>query len=80
MPPTGSTRPLTLISPVIAVSLRTGILNSIEARAQAIVSFPLKRTFYKKALENVLFQARLRSELRVDEAGTPFLWISSTKR
>jgi len=47
---------------------------------QAVVSLPLKRTFYKKALDSVLFQSRLRSELRVDDSGTPFLWISSTKR
>ena len=43
------------------------------------VSFPEKRTFYKKILDTVLFQARLQSELKVDDAGTPFLWISSTR-
>ena len=47
---------------------------------QSQVSFRESRTFYKKVLDNVLFQARLRSELKVDDAGTPFLWISSTKR
>ena len=42
----------------------------------ARVSFPARRTFYKKMLSNLLFQAKLKSELRVDEAGQPFLWIS----
>ena len=44
------------------------------------VSFPKKRTFYKKILDNVFFQAHLTSKLRVDEAGRPFLWITSTRR
>lgn len=43
------------------------------------VSFPLKRTFYKNVLDRVLTQAQLRAELRVDEAGQPFLWITSVR-
>ena len=34
------------------------------------------RTSYKRVIDLVLSQARLGSELRVDEAGTPFLWIT----
>ncbi len=34
------------------------------------------RTFYKRVIDRVLAQARLGSELRVDEAGRPFLWIT----
>jgi hypothetical protein len=34
------------------------------------------RTFYKRVIDRVLAQARLGSQLRVDEAGAPFLWIS----
>jgi hypothetical protein len=34
------------------------------------------RTFYKRVIDRVLAQARLGSELRIDEAGTPFLWIT----
>jgi hypothetical protein len=47
------------------------------AKVQA--SLPQSRTFYAKALDRVLFQAGLKSELRVDEAGKPLLWITSVK-
>lgn len=40
------------------------------------VTFKRKRTFYKKVLDKLAFQARLKLELRVDEAGTPFLWLT----
>lgn len=46
---------------------------------KVIVSYPGKRTTYGLVLRRILFQARLKSELRVDEAGKPFLWISSVK-
>ena len=41
-----------------------------------IVSYPSKKTFYSRILKNILFQAKLKSEVRIDEAGKPFLWIS----
>lgn len=44
------------------------------------VNFPAKKTFYKKIFDQLLFQVLLKSELRVDEAGTPFLWITSTRK
>jgi hypothetical protein len=34
------------------------------------------RTSYKRIIDRVLSQARLHSQIRVDEAGTPFLWIT----
>jgi hypothetical protein len=34
------------------------------------------RTFYKRVLDRVLSQARLGSQVRIDEAGKPFLWIT----
>lgn len=40
------------------------------------VRFPRKRTFYKKLLDQLATQARLKLDLRVDEAGTPFLWLT----
>lgn len=46
---------------------------------QAIVSHPRSRTTYSLVLRKILFRARLKSELRVDEAGKPFLWVSSLK-
>lgn len=43
------------------------------------VSLPVGRTYYKKALERMLFQGKLKAELRVDESGQPLLWISTLK-
>jgi hypothetical protein len=40
------------------------------------VSFPKKRVQYLRVLDQVLFQGQLKSEVRLDEAGKPFLWIS----
>lgn len=40
------------------------------------VRFPRKRTFYKKLLGQLAAQGRLKLDLRVDEAGTPFLWLT----
>jgi hypothetical protein len=34
------------------------------------------RTIYKRIIDRVLAQARLGSQVRVDEAGMPFLWIT----
>ncbi len=47
--------------------------------AKAKVSFPRARTNYSMALERMLFPAGLQFEIRMDEAGTPFLWISTLK-
>jgi len=43
------------------------------------VSHPNRRTTYSRALGKLLFQARLKFEVRSDEAGEPFLWISTLK-
>jgi hypothetical protein len=40
------------------------------------VSVPKTRTYYKRVLDRVLSQAHLAGQLRVDEAGTTFLWIT----
>jgi hypothetical protein len=34
------------------------------------------RTFYKRILDRALSQARLGSQVRIDEAGKPFLWVT----
>lgn len=44
------------------------------------VSLPAGRTYYQGAVDRLLNQAGLKSDLRVDEAGKPFLWISTLKR
>ncbi|MEM9185525.1 MAG: hypothetical protein AAGB00_03410 [Planctomycetota bacterium] len=40
------------------------------------VKLPRSRASYKRILERLLFQARLRGKLHTDEAGTPFYWIT----
>ena len=35
-----------------------------------------KADLLERVIDRVLAQARLGSQLRVDEAGTPFLWIT----
>jgi hypothetical protein len=44
------------------------------------VNLPSKKTFYKKIIDLLLFQKLLVAELRTDEAGTGFLWITSAKK
>jgi len=39
----------------------------------------LKRTFYSRILKQVLFQAKLKYEVRLDEAERPFLWVSPNR-
>jgi len=47
--------------------------------AKATVSLPSGRTNYSLALGRMLFPAGMKFEVRVDEAGTPFLWVFSVK-
>ena len=47
--------------------------------AKVRVTLPRSRTTYSLALRNLLFQARLQFEVRLDEAGTPLLWITTVK-
>lgn len=49
---------------------------------QAMVKIPGKRTVYNTAAQAILFKLKMRGDLLVDEAGHPFLWITSdtTKR
>lgn len=55
--------------------------NTLAAReidpARKRVRFPAKRTFYKRVLDQLLFQARLEAKLRTDDAGQPFIWITA---
>jgi hypothetical protein len=41
---------------------------------------PSTRTYYYRVLSQVLFKARLKSEIRIDERGEPFLWITTLVR
>jgi hypothetical protein len=47
--------------------------------AKAMVSFPRARTNYSMALDKMLFPAGLQFEIRVDDAGKAFLWVSTVK-
>jgi hypothetical protein len=47
--------------------------------AAVAAELPAKRTSYSLALQKLLFQSRLKMEVRVDEADHPFLWITSVK-
>jgi hypothetical protein len=44
--------------------------------AKVPVRLPKTRTSYKRVIDRAAAHARMRSQVRVDEAGNPFLWIS----
>jgi hypothetical protein len=46
---------------------------------KAIVKLPPSRTTYSILLRKALFQAHLKSEVRMDEASHPFIWITTIK-
>jgi hypothetical protein len=46
---------------------------------KAFLSHPNARTTYSVALRRMLAKVGLKFELRVDEAGKPFLWVSTMK-
>lgn len=54
--------------------------NGITAKridiATEKVKFPARRTFYKKLLDTILFQAKLTLEIKVDEAGHALVWVT----
>ncbi len=79
--------PLSEALETIGGRLKTPILidyNSLARQridlAQVKVSLPAGRTYYQKILDRLLYQAKLKFELRVDEAKQPFLWISAVKQ
>jgi hypothetical protein len=78
--------PASRVMEAIGVQLQVPILLDHNALARhgvdpakTNVSIPQQRTSYSLALRKLLFQARLKFEIRVDEAGTPFLWVSTVK-
>lgn len=46
---------------------------------KVVVSLPRSRTTYSLTLRKLLFQARLKFDVRRDDAGNPLLWITSIK-
>ena len=55
-------------------------LARIRADLSTKVSLTETNVFYARALDRLLSQARLRYEIRVDEANKPFLWITTLAR
>ena len=47
--------------------------------AKVSVSFPNRHTTYSLALRTMLFRAKLKFEVRYDDAESPFLWITTSK-
>ena len=47
--------------------------------ARVTVKLPGSKTYYKRIIDRLLSQARLKAEVRVDEAGKAFLWITSLR-
>jgi hypothetical protein len=47
--------------------------------SKTMVTLPRSKTTYSLALRKLLFQAGLKYEVRIDEGGTAFLWVSSVK-
>jgi hypothetical protein len=46
---------------------------------KALVKFTKTHTTYSLVLRKTLFQAGLKHQVRVDDQGTPFLWVSTVK-
>jgi hypothetical protein len=44
--------------------------------ATAAVRYPRAKTFVRRAVDSILSQSKLAGELRIDEAGQPFYWIT----
>ena len=70
---------LDVLSPRLGVPLKFDdlILQRRDIHPDKIqVKLPRKKTYLKRAVDRILGQARLSGELRVDEAGKPFYWIT----
>jgi hypothetical protein len=70
----------------ISAMLKVPVLMDHNALARhgidptkAMVAMPQAKTTYGLALRKLLFKAGLKFEVRVDEAGKPFLWVSTVK-
>lgn len=76
--------PISQVLKVISKRLEVPVLIDRAALARkridptkVTVSFPDKRTNFDRALGNMMSEARLKYELRIDDAGRPFLWVTT---
>ncbi len=78
--------PITTVLKAVGERLNVPVLVDHNALARhgidpekTIVNLPQRRTTYSLLLDKTLFQARLKSEVRLDEAGKPLLWVTTLK-
>jgi hypothetical protein len=78
--------PVTKVIDAVCGRLKLPVLMDHNALARwgidpekTIVNLPQSRTTYSILLRKALFQAHLKSEVRMDEAGHPFVWITTIK-
>lgn len=81
-----SETPLTEALDSIAEQLKVAMLYDHNALAlhgidpgKVLVKLPPKKLSYSLIIQKILGPARLKCELRVDEAGQPFYWITTIK-
>ncbi len=70
---------LTALEPrlTVPVVMDEWVLAEQKIRPNEIqVKLAPKKTFLKNAVDKLLSQARLASELRIDDRGSPFLWVT----
>jgi hypothetical protein len=70
---------LTALEPRLAlpVVMDQWVLTQQQIEPDKIsVKLPAKKTFLKNAVDRLLSQGRLASEIRIDDAGTAFLWVT----
>lgn len=74
---------LSQVLDVISQRIETPLLFDRQALARSgiqldkiRVSMPARQSTYEGTLRHTLFQARLKHELRVDDAGKPLIWIT----
>ncbi len=77
---------VTQVLAAVGERLKVPVLMDYNALARhgiepdkAMVNHPQRRTSYTLLLKRTLYQAGLKSEVRVDEAGKPFLWVTTVK-
>jgi hypothetical protein len=55
-------------------------LARIQADLNTKVALPETNTYYLNALDRLLYQAKLKCELKIDEANKPLLWITTIRQ
>ncbi len=78
-----------LVPVLRSISQRTNVPYLLDHNSLALagiepsklrVDLPRHRTFYKNHLDRMLRPLKLKAELKMDEAGKPLLWITTSRR